>query len=149
MSLKQLHTVLIGTGAAALLAGCSRSSETAQAPRAVPWSQRAGASGTSQSSGNLECPLAQNGLREGNLDETPQQVDSMVSLLGSGGENEIRTAVARLRLRHPKVSEGKMVNYLITVFCPTINARPGMNLADKRQALRTFATLVRKIAASA
>jgi hypothetical protein len=66
--------------------------------------------------------------------------------LGDGGADEISTAVAQLRSRHPNASRGAVANFLITAFCPIINARPGMSGDEKKQALRAFSTRARKLA---
>ncbi len=143
MRYRYSNSLLIGTGVLALLAACSRSPDAGQTSRtALP----AGASGSLQSSGDLECPVAPSKQAGGTLGETSRQVDSLGQQLGSGGENGISSAVAQLRSRHPTASEGDIVNYLITAYCPTIKARSGMSLGDKRQAVRTFATQARKFA---
>lgn len=151
MSLGQSHTVLIAAGALVLLAACSRSPETGQASRtaqsqtAQP-AQTPGPSGSSQNSGDLACPIVQGGQVRGTLEETSREIDNMGQQLGSGGADEISTAVARLRSRHPNASAGAVANYLITGYCPIINARSGMSADEKKQALRAFATQARKIA---
>lgn len=149
MNLRHSNTLILGTAVLTMLAACSRSSETAETLRKAQSARAIGLSGSLQSSEGLECPLAQSGPGVGSLQETSRQIDSMGHQLGTGGENEIRTAVAQLRSRHPNASEGMIVNYLITAYCPTIKARAGMNLNDKQQALRTFATKVRRLASSA
>ncbi len=155
MYLRQSHTLLIGTAVLTLLSACSRPSETSQSSQDANSSQTAqmpkaaADAASSHSPGDLDCPIALAQQAGGTLDVSPDQIDSMGRQLGAGGESEIAAAVAGLRSRHPNASYGEIVNYLITAYCPTIKARPGMSLGEKQQALRSFATQARKLAGPA
>jgi hypothetical protein len=157
MSLKQSHTLIIGTAVLTLLSACSRTSENSQSSQPADSSQSAASSqstqmpktaadpGPSHSAGDLDCPVAPAQRAGSTLDLTPGQIDSVGRQLGAGGIKETAAAVDRLRLRNPNATEGEIVNYLITAYCPTIKAKSGMSLGEQQQAIRSFATQARKL----
>ena len=151
MNLRQSHTLLIGPVVLTLLSACSPPSETSKSSRDANSSQTAqmpkaaADAASAHSPGDLDCPIALAQQAGRTLDMSPDQIDSMGRQLGAGGESEIAAAVAGLRSRHPNASEGEIVNYLITAYCPTINARPGTSFGEKQQALRSFATQARNL----
>lgn len=95
----------------------------------------------------LECPKAQPG-GSSVLRETPAEITPAGEHLGRGSENEIGEEVTAIRARHADASQGDIVNYLVTAYCPRIAADPALGRAEKQQALRTFAARAGKIAGS-
>ena len=100
---------------------------------------------SSEGADRITCPEAQGTAAPGVLRETPQQIEASRGELGQGSESEISRAVASIHARHPDASSGSIVNYLVTAYCPTVNAGGPSGEDAKRQALRAFATRVRKI----
>lgn len=151
MKLIHSHSLMAGISVLTLLSACSRPSATSPSPQAGASSQVSQMSRTaagpesSHPPGELDCPVTLGQQTGETLHVTPKQIDSMRQQLGAGGENEIAAAVTGLRSHHPGASEGEIVNYLITAFCPTIKNRPGMSVGEKQQALRSFATQARKL----
>lgn len=146
MNFKQSQILLIGTALLILPSACSRNSEpdrsySSQSSQTAQLPEFAVAAEASPSSGDLVCPVA-DGVT---LAETAVQIDAIGQQLASGGGNEMAAAAAQLRTRHPNASEGEIVNYLITAYCPTIRAKPEMSLREKQNAVRDFATRARMV----
>lgn len=158
MNLIKSPWLVTGASALSLLSACSRTSQTSTSSQAVsspqiddstqtaPLSQTVTKPGSSHSSADLDCPVSSIQQVGGILNETPSRTSGIGRRLGLGGKKEIAAAIAQLRSRHPKASEGEIVNFLITAHCPMINAKSGMSLSEKQQALRSFATEARKLA---
>ena len=72
--------------------------------------------------------------------ETPQQVAAAGSQLGTGTENEISEVVAGLRRRHPTASQGMIINYRVTAYCPTIKADRSLNRPQKQEKMQAFSS---------
>lgn len=104
--------------------------------------------GCAKSADALECPKAQAGTGGSVLRETPAEMAQAGQRLGRGSENEIAGTVAAIRARHGSASQGEIVNYLVTAYCPRIAADPALGRAEKQQALQAFAARAYKIAGS-
>jgi len=118
-----MKTIL--AGAALLLAGCSQNQQ-----------------------GTLTCPVPQSGAMQGSLPESPAQIALGGQRLCRGSENEIAELAAALRARHPGVSTGAIVNYMVTAYCPVINRRADLHAAAKAKALSGFASRADHIVAA-
>jgi hypothetical protein len=93
----------------------------------------------------IECPVAETGKVAGSLQETPVQIKAASDGLGNGDENQISRVAANIRARHPDASEVQIVDYLVTAYCPKINANQTMSKAGKQQAMKGFASRVERI----
>ncbi len=103
------------------------------------------AAGCSTPNQQIECPIAEDGQVAGSLQETPAQMKAASDGLGRGDENQIAEAAARIRSRNPNATKVQIVNYLVTAYCPKINANGTMDKASKQQAMRGFASRVERI----
>lgn len=65
--------------------------------------------------------------------------------LGGGRKDEIEEVVVTVRAAHPDASNGAIVNYLITAYCPRIKANPSLSHAGKQNTLKSFAARAEKI----
>ena len=91
----------------------------------------------------LDCPAAQPLAKPGILKETPAQMAAVGKQLASGDMyNAIASATADLRVRYPGVESAEVVNYLVTAYCPAVNAKPKLSEAQKRTAVDSFASQV-------
>lgn len=103
------------------------------------------AAGCSSPSQQIECPVAETGKVAGSLQETPAQIKSASDGLGRGDENQIAGVASRIRARHPDATKVQIVDYLVTAYCPKINANETMDKAGKQQAMKGFASRVERI----
>ncbi|QYE33436.1 MULTISPECIES: hypothetical protein [Sphingosinicellaceae] len=94
----------------------------------------------------LQCPLPEGRNAGSTLGESPKQIAIAGERLGAGSENDISTAVATIKARHPKAATSEIVNYLITGFCPKIKTDRTLDETGKQDALKSFSTRVAKIA---
>ena len=95
---------------------------------------------------HLVCPLPESGAAGTILGETPAQIAIAGDRLGIGSENDIATSIASIKARHPKAAISEIVNYLVTGYCPKIQADRTLDLTGKQSALRAFSVRVSKIA---
>jgi hypothetical protein len=95
---------------------------------------------------SLQCPLPESSVVGSMLGETQTQITIVGERLGAGRENDIATAIASVRARHPKATISEIVNYLIAGYCPKIKADRTLDLTGKQGALRSFSARVSKIA---
>lgn len=103
------------------------------------------AAGCSSPSQHIECPVAETGNVAGSLQETPAQIKAASDGLGRGDENQIAGVASRIRARHPDATKVQIVDYLVTAYCPKINANGTMDKAGKQQAIKGFASRVERI----
>ena len=96
------------------------------------------AAGCSTTNDQIDCPTPQSGQAAGMLGESLSQIKAAGDELGQGTENEIAEVTARLRKRHANAKNAEIVNYLVTAYCPRVNARPSLDKAAKQQALQAF-----------
>ena len=101
----------------------------------------------SQSCMALECPAPQPAGAPGAIVETPEQIGELSQILGSGDlGNRIPVYVRDLKARHPNVSAGEIVNYLVTAYCPVVNALNGLGAAEQQSRMDAFASQVAQAA---
>jgi hypothetical protein len=100
----------------------------------------------SHPSQDLVCPLPESGAAGTILGETPAQIAIAGDRLGAGSENDIAISIASIKARHPKAAKSEIVNYLVTGYCPKIQADRALDLTGKQSALRAFSVRVSKIA---
>jgi hypothetical protein len=87
----------------------------------------------------LDCPDPQSVASRGILQETPAEIEATGKVLASGDPEKRTTAVlAELRARYPKVDGAELVNYVITAYCPVINAFPTLSEAEKKARMDAF-----------
>ena len=87
----------------------------------------------------LECPAPRTLSRPGVLKETPTQVAVLAKFLESAPPNvAIPLIEADLRARYPGVENAEIVNYVITAYCPVVNAMK-VSDADKQARMSHFA----------
>ena len=102
--------------------------------------------GCSSPSQQIVCPVAETGKVSGSLQETSAQIKAASDGLGRGDENQIAGVASRIRARYPNATEVQIVDYLVTAYCPKINANGTMDKAGKQQAMKDFASRVERIA---
>ncbi len=93
----------------------------------------------------LECPVAHGVAGAGVLRETPQAIANLHSTLVAKGSAAAPQIVASLQERHPDAGKGEIGNYLITAYCPVVNARSDMTETAKRAELKTFRAAVSRL----
>jgi hypothetical protein len=87
---------------------------------------------------SLECPQPQLKSSPGVIIETPADIVSSSQILANGGSNAISTMIFRLRQRNPRSSDGAILNYLLTAYCPVVNRMSGVSENQKRAKLKLF-----------
>lgn len=99
--------------------------------------------GCSVEQGNdLECPTPQTGNVAGTISESRAQITATGDQLALGGATQIAEVVNALRARHPDASNGAIVNYMVTAYCPTLNRRSSSDRIEKKAKLTAFSTRV-------
>jgi len=95
----------------------------------------------------FECPLPQKGASEV-LPESPEKIKELSGLLASGDMgNRIHLIIADLRRKYPKADMAAIVNYLVTAYCPVVDAEEIGDEA-KTEKVNAFSSEVLKIIAS-
>ncbi len=102
-------------------------------------------SNCSKSHEPIQCPTAETGRLDGTIRETPTEIEAAGRTLAQGSDNEIAKVASGVRLRHPKVSKAEVINYLITAYCPIVNAERGPAATAKQQELQAFAKRAERI----
>lgn len=87
----------------------------------------------------IECPTLQNGQIAGTVKESASQVASAGQLLYYGNGNAVTEVAASFRKRHPDASKGAVINYLLTAYCPLLNADRALDQNGRREAMKSFA----------
>jgi hypothetical protein len=83
----------------------------------------------------LECPTPEPAGARDAISELPAQINELADILASGDlSNRIPVYVRALRARHPNVSAGELVSYLVTAYCPVTNPMAGLSEAEKGRA---------------
>jgi hypothetical protein len=103
------------------------------------------ATGCSSPSQQIECPVAETGHIVRLLQETPAQVKAASDGLGRGDENQIAGLASRIRARHPGATKLQIVDYLVAVYCPKINASGTADKTTKQLAVKDFASRAERI----
>lgn len=94
----------------------------------------------------IECPLPQAGA-PGVLPESEDKIKELAGLLASGDlDNRINLIIADLRRRYPDADNGAIVNYLVTAYCPVVEAQ-SLGDEEKTQKVNNFSSQVLKIIA--
>lgn len=89
----------------------------------------------------LECPVPQKLSRPGILKETPTQIAVVGAFLASDeSAKTVPLVEADLRARYPGVENAEVINYIVTAYCPVVNAMSGLSDADKKARLSRFVT---------
>ncbi len=92
------------------------------------------------------CPLPQKGAPEV-LPESEDKIKELSGLLAGGDlDNRIHLIIADLRRRYPNADSAAIVNYLVTAYCPVVNAE-GIGDDEKTQKVDNFSSQVLKIIA--
>jgi len=87
----------------------------------------------------LECPAPQKLSRPGVLKETQTQIAIAAKFLESAPSNvTVPLIEADLRARYPGVENAEIVNYVVTAYCPVVNAMQ-VSEADKQARMSRFA----------
>ena len=95
----------------------------------------------------LQCPAPQPPGAPDAIQETPAQISELSGLLASGDlGNRVPVFIRELRGRHPNAPAGELVNYLVTAYCPIVNAMTGLGDAEKQAKMDSFASQVAQAA---
>ena len=86
----------------------------------------------------MECPVAHSHGGAGVLKETAPIVASDSETLTHQGAAGAPYIIAGVRTRHPHASNGEILNYLVTAYCPVVNDTNGLTPSQKRARLRHF-----------
>lgn len=86
----------------------------------------------------LECPISHAQGRKGVLRESRQDISDISGKLTEHGAEAAPELVAGLKARHPKATNGEIINYLITAYCPLVNRNGGKSEAEKRAQIAQF-----------
>ncbi len=90
----------------------------------------------------LECPEPQTAASAGILKEPEREINDLSRLLASGDtENRISEIVADLRRRYPAADGAELVNFLVTAYCPAVNAED-ISEEAKTAKIETFSSHV-------
>jgi hypothetical protein len=93
----------------------------------------------------LECPISHPVAGQDALKETPAMIAALSDRLAQGGAAAAPDIVSGLRARHPSATNGEIVNYLITAYCPAINRRQDLTEAQKHTDMMDFDQAVLKL----
>lgn len=86
----------------------------------------------------LECPEPQTAASAGILDEPEAEIDELSRLLASGDvESRISEIIDDLRRKYPSAENAELVNFLVTAYCPVVNAE-GISEDAKQAKIGTF-----------
>jgi hypothetical protein len=86
----------------------------------------------------LECPVAHPQGGKGVLRESHQDISDISGKLTEHGADAAPGLVAGLKARHPKATNGEIINYLITAYCPVVNREGGKSEAEKKTQIAQF-----------
>jgi hypothetical protein len=86
----------------------------------------------------LECPIAHPQGGKGVLRESRQDISDVSGRLSEHGADAAPELVAGLKARHPKVTRGEIVNYLVTAYCPVVNREAGKSEAQRKAQIAQF-----------
>lgn len=90
----------------------------------------------------LECPLAQPAGRAGVIAEPDAVIAALAPLLaGPDAPGRAAEIVAQTRQRYPAAQSDEIVNFLVTAYCPIVNAQ-SLPEADKLSRVNAFSTAV-------
>jgi hypothetical protein len=90
----------------------------------------------------LECPTPQPSGRPGVIAETQSTIADIARLLtGADAAARAGEIVAQVRQRHPGANADEIVNFLVTAYCPVVNAQ-GLPEAEKVSRINAFSGAV-------
>ncbi len=90
----------------------------------------------------LECPKPQAAASAGILKEPEAEIDGLSRLLASGDvENRISEIIDDLRRKYPNAENAELVNFLVTAYCPVVNAE-GISEEAKKAKIGAFSSQV-------
>lgn len=87
----------------------------------------------------IECPAPETGQTAGTVRESTVQIAAAGQQLHYGNSNAIGEVAAAVRKRHPGAGKDAIVNYLLTAYCPGLNADNALDQAGRRKAMESFA----------
>lgn len=87
----------------------------------------------------IECPAPETGQTAGTVKESAAQIAAAGQQLHYGNSNAIGEIAAAVRQRHPGAGKDAIVNYLLTAYCPGLNADDALDQAGRRKAMDSFA----------
>ena len=89
----------------------------------------------------LECRVPQPAGAPGTIEMTPAEINDMAKIFASGDPvARISDILHALRSRHPNMSSGELVNYLVAAYCPVLNALTGLSEGEKQVRMDIFAS---------
>ena len=92
----------------------------------------------------FECPSPQQG-GSGVIPESEAKIKELSGLLATGDrDNRIRLIITDLQRQYPQADDAAIVNYLVTAYCPVVDAL-GIGDDEKTQQVDQFSSQVFKI----
>ncbi len=91
----------------------------------------------------LECPVLQDSGAMVSLSQSRQQARSDEATLAARGSAAVPSMIYRLRQTHADATNAEITNYLIAVYCPTLNHKKHVSNQRRRADLMRFAAQVR------
>ena len=87
----------------------------------------------------LECPDPESVASRSVLQQTPAEIEATGKRLATGDpETTTAAVVADFRARYPNADAADLVNYVITAYCPVIDAVPTLTEAEKKARMDAF-----------
>lgn len=97
--------------------------------------------------GALECPVPHPRTTAQALKEPEAAIERYSDLLSRQGERAVPRILGRLSRHHPRASNAEFTNYLITLYCPVVQADASLTPSQKRERLQRFSSsLMRNLA---
>jgi len=87
----------------------------------------------------IKCPTPETGQTAGTVKESAAQIAAAGQQLHYGNSNAIAEVAAAVRKRHPGAGKDAIINYLLTAYCPDLNADDALNKAGRLKAMESFA----------
>ena len=87
------------------------------------------------------CPESHSNTTGMALKETPEQLTSATEVLkGPDRENAILAIASDLKTTNPAVGNPEIVNYLLTAYCPLVEADTSLSADEKRAQMDQFSS---------
>jgi len=100
----------------------------------------------SEAENSFECPVLHQTTTPDAIQETAaQRASASQALSGPEQENAIRVIATELRQKYPNATNGDIVNYLETAYCPLVAKETGLSDAEKRARTDLFSSQVEQI----
>lgn len=87
----------------------------------------------------IECPIPETGQTAGSIKESADEIAAAGQQLHYGNSNAIGEVAGAVRRRHPGATRGAVINYLLTAYCPGLNADDALDQNRRREAMESFA----------